>query len=210
MNINKEYKIDIKNKILKYYNCDIIIDDNEPYFYIKAKDLGKILNIKNMSEAIKNYDNNEKKIIKRKTNGGLQKNNYLTFEGFYKYISNSRNIEIINFCKNIEIDINLKIYTSIENDTLKCIIETFINEKIILQYKVNQYYIDLYFEEKKIAIECDEDHHDNKNNIICDKIREENIKKELDCKFIRYKPYDKNFNIFKLLNEIYLLINYKK
>jgi hypothetical protein len=29
------------------------------------------------------------------------------------------------------------------------------------------------------------------------------LKKELDCKFIRYKSYDKNFNIFKLLNEIY-------
>ena len=48
MNINKEYKIDIKNKILKYYDCDIIIDDNEPYFYINANDLARILNIKNI------------------------------------------------------------------------------------------------------------------------------------------------------------------
>jgi very-short-patch-repair endonuclease len=206
MNINKEYKIDIKNKILKYYDCDIIIDDNEPYFYINANDLARILNIKNISMMIRNYDKNEKKIIKTQTKGGPQKINYLTFEGLYKYISNSRKINIIDFCKNIGIDINLKIFSSIENDTLKSIIETFINEKIILQYKVNQYNIDLYFEEKKIAIECDEEHHDNKNNIICDKIREENIKKELDCKFIRYKPYDKNFNIFKLLNEIYINI----
>lgn len=187
MNINKEYKIDIKNKILKYYECDILIDDNEPYFYINANDLARILNIKNISMMIRNYDKNEKKIIKTQTKGGPQKINYLTFEGLYKYISNSRKINIIDFCKNIEIDINLKIFSSIENDTLKSIIETFINEKNILQYKVNQYYIDLYFEEKKIAIECDEEHHYNKNNIICDKIREENIKKELDCKFIRYK-----------------------
>ena len=73
-------------------------------------------------------------------------------------------------------------------------------------YKVDQYRIDLYFEEKKIVIECDEEHHDNINNIILDKIREENIKKELNCKFIRYKPFDENFNIFKLLNEIYINI----
>jgi very-short-patch-repair endonuclease len=206
MNINKEYKIDIKNKILKYYDCDIIIDDNEPYFYINAKNLAKILNIKNIIMAISNYDKNEKKIIKTQTKGGPQNVNYLTFEGFYKYLCSSRNIEIINFCKNIGIEINTKIYTSIETDTLKCIIDTFNNEKIFLQYKVNQYRIDLYFEEKKIAIECDESQHNKTNNIIFDKIREDNIKKELDCKFIRYKPYDKNFNIFKLLNEIYINI----
>ena len=131
MNINKEYKIDIKNKILKYYNCDIIIDDNEPYFYIKAIDLAKIFNISNINMVISNYNKNEKKIIKAYTKGGEQKINYLTFEGLYKYIHNSRKIEIIDFCKNIGIDINLKIYSSIEIDTLKCIIETFNNEKII-------------------------------------------------------------------------------
>ena len=202
MNFSIEYKTDIKNNILKHYKCDIIDYDFEPYFYINARDIGKILNIKTINTTISNYNENEKILIKKSTNGGKQKINYLTFDGLFRLVSKSRKTEIIDFCINIGIDINTKIYTTIEVDTLKCIIETFNSEKIILQYKVNEYKIDLYFEEKKIAIECDETHY----NIIYDKNREETIKKELECKFIRYKPYDKNFNIFKLLNEIYINI----
>ena len=44
------------------------------------------------------------------------------------------------------------------------------------QYNVNKYFIDLYFIDYKIAVECDEEHHNIKN----DKIREDIIKKELN------------------------------
>ena len=202
MNFSIEYLTNIKNNILKYYKCDIIDYDFEPYFYINAKDIGKILNIKNINTTMSKYNNNEKILIKTYTNGGDQRINYLTFDGLFRLISKCRKPEVIDFCISIGINIHTKIFTAIEVDTLKSIMETFNNEKIILQYKVNEYKIDLYFEEKKIAIECDEEHH----NIVDDKNREEIIKKELNCKFIRYKPYDKNFNIFKLLNEIYINI----
>ena len=43
-------------------------------------------------------------------------------------------------------------------------------------------------------------------NKIYDENREKEINEILNCKFIRYKPYDNDFNIFNLLNRIYLHI----
>jgi DNA polymerase III delta prime subunit len=43
-------------------------------------------------------------------------------------------------------------------------------------------------------------------NLIYDENREKEINEILKCKFIRYKPYDDDFNIFNLLNRIYLHI----
>ncbi len=81
--------------------------------------------------------------------------------------------------------------------------DTFCGENMIKQFRINKYYIDLYFEDYRLAIECDEKH----DNILYDSKRENEIIDELNCVFIRYKPYDKDFNIFKILNKIYLHIN---
>jgi len=79
---------------------------------------------------------------------------------------------------------------------------------MIPQDKLTHYYrIDLYFPDYKLAIECDENH----TNIDADIKRENDIKDKLNCTFIRYKPYDKKFNIFLLINEIYkFILEYKK
>ena len=77
---------------------------------------------------------------------------------------------------------------------------------MVTQYKIDKYLIDLYFLDYKLAIECDENHTD----IEYDNKRQQYVEYALGCKFIRYKPYDKNFNIFSLLNDIYVHIsNYK-
>ena len=75
---------------------------------------------------------------------------------------------------------------------------------MIHQYYVDKYMIDLYFPKYKLAIECDEQFHDKQK--IMDKIREDDIIEKLNCTFIRYNPTDTNFNIFKVINEIYTYI----
>jgi hypothetical protein len=59
----------------------------------------------------------------------------------------------------------------------------------------------------KLEIECDESGHYRdimKNNDI---IRENDIKTEIkDIYFIRYRPEEKDFNIFNLVNQIYQFI----
>jgi len=78
---------------------------------------------------------------------------------------------------------------------------------MIQQYKVKQYFIDLYFPEYKLGMECDENKHDRKLIKNYDMDRENNIKNEIkDMYFIRYEPDKKDFNIFNVINKIYKYI----
>ena len=88
-------------------------------------------------------------------------------------------------------------------------LEVFKNENIHRQFICDKYKIDLYFIDYKLAIECDEIHHIyNKES---DKIRQEYIKTKLNCSFIRFNPYDEEFNILHLYNKIHThIINYLK
>lgn len=203
--MDKELEIVKKFKENKY-ECNIIINETEePYTLYQANHIAKLLGIKNIRESIKNYNDDEKYLANSNTNGGNQNITFLTYNGLIKFITLSRKYEAIEFSKNIGINIKSNKFICIENDTLKNIIEAFINEEIILQYSVNNYRIDLYFPKYNLAIECDEEHH--KKYLLSDKIREDNIKDVIkDCKFIRYSPYDKDFNIFKVINEIYIYI----
>lgn len=62
----------------------------------------------------------------------------------------------------------------------------FSNYIIIKQYSVldGKYFIDWYIPELKLAIEFDEEHHNKNMNDTC---RDTEIKKVLNCNFIRYK-----------------------
>lgn len=66
-----------------------------------------------------------------------------------------------------------------------------------------KYRIDFYLPEFNLAIEYDEKQHQQKENKIKDRQREEEIKEVLGCKFIRldYKQ-DDNYNIGLVLKEI--------
>lgn len=50
---------------------------------------------------------------------------------------------------------------------------------------MKKYKIDLYFEDYKLAIEYDENHHKTKRQLKYDKERDEEIKNTLNCHFIR-------------------------
>ncbi len=203
MNLSKEVIIEIKNKIKEnYQECKIIDREDYPYFYIKAPDLAKILNLTNIRQNLLNYENNKKIYMKEKTPYGIKDIAYLSIDGILKLISNSRKIEVINFCKKININRNSCLNSCIELDTLKCIIDAFEGENMIMQYTVDNYRIDLYFVDRKLAIECDENH----RSIEKDNIREDYIKNKLECHFIRFKPYEKDFNIYKVINQIYKYI----
>ena len=77
------------------------------------------------------------------------------------------------------------------------------------KYTVIGYKIDLYFHKNKLAIEVDELGHvdRNLNNEI---EREKALQKKLNCVFIRINPDEKDFNIFKEINQIYRHISQSK
>lgn len=199
MNLNKEEEINIANKINSNYTINLIINNESPYTLYCAKDIGDLLNLKNIRATISNYNKDEKIMIEKRTKSGNKNINFLTIKGLIKVLAKCRKEEVIEFCNFIDLKINLNIYPCIEVETIKCIIESFNGESIIPQYRINNYVIDLYFDKYKLAIECDEHHYD----IEKDTIREKIIKNYLNCTFIRYKPYLKNFNIFTVINQIY-------
>ena len=75
-------------------------------------------------------------------------------------------------------------------------------EKIYKLNSVLGYRIDIYFHEYKLAIEVDELRHTNRN-INHEIERQKALEKELNCIFIRIKPDEKDFNIFKEINKMH-------
>lgn len=77
--------------------------------------------------------------------------------------------------------------------------------EIVRQFKVLNYKIDFYIPEYKLAIEYDEEQH--RFSVKSDAKRMDDIRKEIDCKFIRlsYKDSDAE-NVGIVLKEIYAQI----
>jgi very-short-patch-repair endonuclease len=77
------------------------------------------------------------------------------------------------------------------------------------EYKVKDYKIDLYLTNRKLAIECDEhDHYWQEYSVELFK-RQEDIIKELGCRFLRFNPYEIDFNVGEVINVIYHHISNK-
>ncbi|MGD0400216.1 MAG: DUF559 domain-containing protein [Syntrophobacteraceae bacterium] len=70
------------------------------------------------------------------------------------------------------------------------------------QYPVYEYKVDLYLIDWKIAVECDEEGHQNYPKWE-EETRQRSIERHLDCKFVRFNPYEDNFLIGKVINEIF-------
>jgi very-short-patch-repair endonuclease len=69
------------------------------------------------------------------------------------------------------------------------------------QYFVDRYFIDLYILNKKIAVECDEFDHVERDNKY-ESEREETIKNTLNCKIVRFNPDSPNFKLADLVSRI--------
>jgi very-short-patch-repair endonuclease len=200
-------EIEISEKIKNKYECKIIINKTKPYSLYFCRDIAKITGIINIYEKMRKFGINDKYKIKHKTNGGIQESVFITLNAVELILLKSRKPNCIELSSIIGLNVKTTYYTAIETDTLNCILKTFHGKNMVLQYFVDKYHIDLYFPDQKLAIECDELQHDSKNNITNDKIRELYITEKLQCKFIRFSPYKNNFNLFKLLNQIFTEIS---
>ena len=80
--------------------------------------------------------------------------------------------------------------------------DAFEGEDMQTQYSVLSYRIDPYFHKYKLAVEVDELGHADRN-INNETERQKALERQLNCVFIRINPDEKDFNIFKPINEIY-------
>ena len=88
-----------------------------------------------------------------------------------------------------------------EQESILNIMTAFEGQTMHTQYNGDLYKIDLSFTKYKLAIECDEFGHLDRN-IEYEVKRQKDIKRKLGCMFIQYNPDAKDFNMFKVINRI--------
>ena len=200
--MSKEKQLEVAQIIKDKYNCRTVIDtEKEPYVLFRAIDVGKMLGRTNILQTLRKYK--DKYYIKDDTAGGKQTIVFITYHDMIDVILHSRRYSSVEVCKQLYIDTHIKTIC-VEANTLQCIIQAFNGEIMLFQHSIGNYQLDLYFPHYKLAIECDELPHNQTIFVEQDHLREENIKQLiLGCVFIRYKPYDKDFNIFTIINLVY-------
>jgi prophage antirepressor-like protein len=83
MDIIKTFVIDQTS-----HSIDILYKNDEPVF--RADQIGKVLELKNVRDAIKNFDVHQKGVVSTDTAGGMQNVNILTEDGVYELLFQSR------------------------------------------------------------------------------------------------------------------------
>ena len=92
-----------------------------------------------------------------------------------------------------------ELFESKEYSVVKQIKQVLNRQKIINQYRVEQYFIDLYFPEHKLGIDLDENSHLDRSGI--KEIKREETK-NLGIALIRINPDKEGFDIFIEIGEI--------
>ena len=92
-------------------------------------------------------------------------------------------------------------YVHKEVSTIYTIQKVFEGISMKRQFSIGSYRIDIYFPEHKLATECDE--HDHKDRDLNHDIRRQTfIEDQLNCKFIRYNPDAKDFTIERFKQDL--------
>ena len=130
---------------------------------------------------------------------------YINEQGMHNLVLKSNMSNATDFAKALGINIDDHKYLFKERETLSCISKAFKGEDMKEQYTVDGYRIDLYFPTHKLAIECDEFGHKDRD-IGYEVTRQNHIETKLGCTFILYNPDTKDFDIFDTINKIYKFI----
>jgi very-short-patch-repair endonuclease len=157
---------------------------------------------KNFNENIDYIKYHPNLLINTKGGSGKNKIDYKMTKCAFLLLENSYKLRQFDLGKK---SLTHPIIPPVETASISFICNVFKDYKIKKQFNVeNKYFIDLYFIDYKLAIECDEDFH--KFNIKEDLIRQTYIEKFLDCKFYRFLPSKITlseiiYNIMKLVTK---------
>ena len=125
-------------------------------------------------------------------------------EGFaIRIVMDCRTTPAVNFGIRLGFNQHDPIMTQ-EQSILSKTVTIFAVEEIILQHNVLGYRTDAYIPKSRLAIEIDEQGH-NDRDIDYEIERQKTIEKQLGCEFNRINPVKENFNIFV---EICKILNY--
>lgn len=219
-NFIQEYRIHtIQNEILEYCEKKLMIIRTYDGLWLKCKDIGVILGYDKDSskKMIRNFVNKDNKLMYRELS---LKYNLTECDIFSmgdiiqkstQFIHEKNLDKILSRSTKSNVSKIYKMFGITTQDIVKRI-ELEIVDKLILffdelgikykhQHSVGKYRIDFYIPSHSLAIEIDEDNHKNRNPVYEIK-REQFTVDKIDCRILRFDPYNKNFNIYVLIGKI--------
>lgn len=189
-----------------YSNVNVVLQETEPYTLYRANDIANALKLSNIRSITRTYDWSEKSCQRTQTKGGNQLVCHLTQKGLERLLFGSRSSESMKMTEMLGMRITRKWFPCIELDIITNLLSAFRIENVCRQFACDKYRIDLYFIDHKIAVECDELQHMSESNKIKDEMREIILKRKLHCEFIRFNPFEPQFNVFELIGKIHFAI----
>jgi very-short-patch-repair endonuclease len=209
--------IDDIYKVFSYASSTIRIYGIMDDLWFCGKDISTALGYSDTNQAIRKHVSNDDKallstvLVRLNAKLVTKKSNsiYINKRGVTSLLINSRmpskDLAICQFRDMFGIDISIVTILYKEQETIGQLMQAFRRKRILRQYAVLSYKIDMYLLDEKIAIECDEFGHKNR----CQEYemkRERDIKETLGCRMYRFNPDEKNFNIFHVIDDICKLI----
>jgi len=190
-----------------------MIQDDEHEIWFKGHDVASILGYAKTRNAIIQHVEEEDKVTLGDMKGALfygpldnkPHTIFINEKGVRSLVCKSKLPKAVDIAKKLGIDTNNHKYECKESESCGAIMKAFKGENMKTQYKVDNYRIDLYFPDFNLAVECDEHGHKDRSQSK-EKKRQKHITNKLNCQWLRFNPDDKDFNIFDVINRIYLVI----
>lgn len=182
---------------------EVVIIDNAPWF--NASQVAKALGYTNPSEAIQdNVSLEYRQQLDLKRRG--KKPVFISREGLEMLIANSKMLKARKFAAQLDFKVKT---LSCEQNYIGIIASALQKFNPVYQFFVNGYRIDIYFPHHRIAVECDEYGHFDRDER-AELARQDAIIKALGCYFIRFNPHQNGFNIGDIIHEILVAIDQKR
>jgi very-short-patch-repair endonuclease len=154
---------------------------------------------KNFKEGINFIE--QKQTEKLNYRGGHNRIHMMLTEDAFILVKNTYNLKNRYIKKINENCGHVNVVMCIETQTIGFIENSFSEAlRLTRQKKVGLYYIDLYFEDYNLAIECDENDHKDRD-ITYERSREQYLL-EQNITILRYNPNNKNFDLSNVLRKI--------
>ena len=227
-NKSSEYEIDGKKLAIK-----IVGTSEKPWF--KADDVCKALGYKYTANALNTHVKSQYKsvlndligkhvksrdksslndIMDGSSFGGSFRRDregqqpYITKRGCEILMSKCKKLRDKNFIKTFAADwaLNVNIVQDTkEQEFIGAIRKAFSHIPMEPQFRIGDYRIDLYFPSLKIAVECDERGHSDRDGSK-EVARQAYIENQLGCRFLRFNPDAKDFCIYGTINELMRMV----
>ncbi|KAL3153152.1 hypothetical protein ABBQ38_011905 [Trebouxia sp. C0009 RCD-2024] len=131
---------------------------------------------------------------------------YINGKGVRALLARSRKAESIEIAKRFGIDTNDFKPVYPEMTCMAQIMAAFKGCQMQQQFSVGQYRIDLYYIDYKIAVECDEFGHRDRD-VSREGSRQKFITFQLGCQWVRFDPHANSFSVFDVINAIFTYIH---